>query len=84
MSGLREAAAGIRSAIRVPAADPGAIADAVITIAADWSSFRDHAISDAADLSERYSHQGYAVQLNSVVLDLIGPTPEPVGSSAPC
>lgn len=84
MSGLLEAAAGIRSAVQVPPSDPEAIADAVTAIAADWANYSDQAISDAAELAERYSHQGYAAQVNAVVLDLLGTAQEPVRTAAPC
>ena len=77
MSGLREAASGIRSAVRVPAADPEAIADAVERIAADWKDFRDDALDDATDLAQRYSHQGYAEQIRAVVDELFGPIRRP-------
>lgn len=67
ISGLREAAGGIRSAIRVPAADPGAIADAVEKIIAAWPAYRRDARRDARELAERYSRERYRSEILEIV-----------------
>ncbi len=74
LTGLREAAAGVSSAIRVPSSDPGAIADAVVAVAEDWTAYRDRAVADAEELADRYSHRRYAEQINAVVLDQLSAT----------
>ncbi len=67
MSGLREAASAIRSAVRVPPSDPDAIADAVEEIVTNWQQFRRWACEDAETLPERYSRQRYAEEVSRVV-----------------
>lgn len=74
LTGLREASAGVSSAVRVPSSDPGAIADAVTAVTADWPAYRDAAVADAEALADRYSHRRYAEQINAVVLDQLSPT----------
>ena len=82
-SGLREAAAGYRSA---QAVDPGraeAWADAVARVAADWPLFRDAALVDAAEARRRSAPQRYTAELVDAVAALGAPGPSSVGTAEP-
>ncbi|MGY1750495.1 glycosyltransferase [Modestobacter sp. SYSU DS0511] len=62
-SGLREAAAGYRSAQAVPPGEPLLWADAVQRIAADWPAVRRLAAEDAATAAQRHSPARYRRRL---------------------
>ncbi len=64
-SGLREAVAGFKSAIRVPPGDAGAIADAVECMLTQWSDYHRFALSDAVDATRRFAPHGYRVRMVS-------------------
>lgn len=58
-SGLREAAAGYRSAQFVEPGDAAALAAALARVAADWPKYRAGAIQDAAEAEHRHSPERY-------------------------
>ena len=82
-SGLREAAHGLRSAVLVPPGDARALADAVASIAADWSSYRGLAVADAPALARRHDVARYRGEVVGVVAALVpGATSTPAGELA--
>ncbi len=58
-SGLREAAAGYKSALFVPTDDPQAVANAVELIAANWEEFREKAWKESKVAADRHSPVKY-------------------------
>lgn len=66
-SGLREAAAGLGSAVLVPPGDAVAVADAVTAIAGDWSRYRSRAEEDAPALARRHDVGRYRREVCDVV-----------------
>ena len=67
-SGLREAAAGYRSAESVPPGRPEAWADAVQRVLADWATFRLAARADAATARDRHAPERYRSRLAEIVV----------------
>lgn len=61
--GLREGTQGATSAVRVPAGDAAAFADAVETIVDDWETYRPAAMRDADSVAQRYSAKRYNLAL---------------------
>ncbi|MFT3970697.1 MAG: glycosyltransferase family 4 protein [Micropruina sp.] len=59
IAGLKEASHAATSAIRVPAGDADAFADAVHTIVDDWPSWRSAALGDAVTVAETFSAKQY-------------------------
>ncbi|MFT4216290.1 MAG: glycosyltransferase [Micropruina sp.] len=57
--GLREASQAATSALRVPAGDATAFADAVETIVDEWRAYREAAIRDADTVAEKFSGAQY-------------------------
>ena len=62
-SGLREASQGFASAIRVPASDAGAIADAVERMMRDWPRLREAALDDAVTARARFAPSRYGAEV---------------------
>ena len=58
-SGLREAAAGYRSAQFVEPGDPGELADALARVAGQWQEYQSSAMLDAAEAGRRHSPEHY-------------------------
>ena len=71
IAGLKEASQAATSAIRVPAGDAEALADAIETIVDEWTKFRAAAISDAGTVADRFS----AAQYGRALLDACGLPP---------
>lgn len=58
-SGLREAAAGYRSAQFVEPGDPGELAAALARVAGRWQEYQSSAVLDAAEAGRRHSPEHY-------------------------
>ena len=67
VGGLREAVAGMRSAVVVPPSSPAAIADAVERLAARWAELREVALDEAAQARRRHDPAGYRQAVVDVV-----------------
>lgn len=59
IAGLKEASSAATSAIRVPAGEAGAFADAVETIVDDWPTWRAAAIGDSTTVADAFSAEQY-------------------------
>ncbi len=85
-SGLREAMAGLRSAIPVPVDDPGAIADAVQRLLAQWGDVSAEAAEDIEEISQRFAPLRFQRELGAVLDELLasgGYQPTPTTGSQP-
>ncbi|WP_375478582.1 glycosyltransferase family 4 protein [uncultured Jatrophihabitans sp.] len=67
IAGLVEASDGFAAAIRVPAADPNALADALIEVADRWDVYTAAAAADAPAAVKRYSASAYADAIARIV-----------------
>lgn len=82
-SGLREAAAGLESAVFVRPDDAVALADAIVRVRDAWPRYRTGAVRDAEVLRRRHAVEGYRSAVAEVLgglLDravLAGPAPAP-------
>ena len=71
IAGLKEASQAALSAIRVPAGDAEALADAVERIIDDWPQWRSAAIGDATAVAHTFS----AAQYSRAFIDACGLAP---------
>jgi len=71
-SGLREAVAGVESAISVPPDDAGAIADAVEAMLSRWPDYSRLAMVNAAGAAGRFDPRRYRARITSILLRTCG------------
>jgi glycosyltransferase involved in cell wall biosynthesis len=67
IAGLKEAAEGLTSAVRVPAGDAPAVADGIELIVREWSSYRVAAAEDAVYAAAQYAPKSYADRIVETV-----------------
>lgn len=71
-SGLVEASAGYRTAKRVPAGDPAALAAAIGEIVAEWAELTSHSVEDLELARQRHAPAAYQRQIVATVSELSG------------
>ena len=71
-SGLREAAAGLESAVFVPPDDAAALAEAIMRVRNAWPQYRAGALRDAEVLRRRHAVEHYRSAVAEVLGGLIG------------
>jgi glycosyltransferase involved in cell wall biosynthesis len=69
-TGLREAAGHLEAAVAVPADQPDAIAEAVVTLLGDWPQTRERALRDATESARRYAPERYRREVGAVLESL--------------
>ena len=71
-SGLREAAAGYRSAQFVEPGDAGELADALARVAGRWHHYQSSATLDAAEAGRRHSPERYGTLMTGHLAQAAG------------
>lgn len=74
-SGLREAAAGYRTALFVPADDSKAIADALESIAGQWEQFTSGVAESRVEALRRHAPETYRASVTNSVMGMPDATP---------